>query len=30
MIGYDKWAAYRDADAVVLPSQNENFGNTAA
>jgi glycosyltransferase involved in cell wall biosynthesis len=26
----DKWAAYRDADAFVLPSQNENFGNTAA
>jgi glycosyltransferase involved in cell wall biosynthesis len=29
---YDKmkWAAYRDADVFVLPSQNENFGNTAA
>jgi len=26
----DKWAAYRDADIFVLPSQNENFGNTAA
>ncbi|MGP8155718.1 MAG: glycosyltransferase [Candidatus Acidiferrales bacterium] len=26
----DKWAAYRDADLFVLPSQNENFGNTAA
>ena len=26
----DKWAAYRDADVFVLPSQNENFGNTAA
>ena len=26
----DKWAAYRDADVYVLPSQNENFGNTAA
>ena len=25
-----KWAAYRDADIFVLPSQNENFGNTAA
>lgn len=25
-----KWQAYRDADAFVLPSQNENFGNTAA
>ena len=28
--GEDKWAAYRDADIFVLPSQNENFGNTAA
>jgi glycosyltransferase involved in cell wall biosynthesis len=29
---YDKgkWQAYRDADVFVLPSQNENFGNTAA
>jgi glycosyltransferase involved in cell wall biosynthesis len=25
-----KWAAYRDADVFVLPSQNENFGNSAA
>ena len=25
-----KWAAYRDAEIFVLPSQNENFGNTAA
>ena len=25
-----KWAAYGDADVFVLPSQNENFGNTAA
>jgi glycosyltransferase involved in cell wall biosynthesis len=25
-----KWQAYRDADIFVLPSQNENFGNTAA
>ena len=25
-----KWEAYRDADVFVLPSQNENFGNTAA
>jgi len=24
-----KWTAYRDADVFVLPSQNENFGNTA-
>ena len=24
-----KWAAYRDADVFVLPSQNENFGNAA-
>ena len=28
--GIAKWAAYRDADIFVLPSQNENFGNTAA
>ena len=27
--GSAKWAAYRDADIFVLPSQNENFGNTA-
>jgi glycosyltransferase involved in cell wall biosynthesis len=26
----EKWAAYRDANVFVLPSQNENFGNTAA
>ena len=25
-----KWAAYRDADVFVLPSLNENFGNTVA
>ncbi|HTS13011.1 MAG TPA: glycosyltransferase [Candidatus Limnocylindrales bacterium] len=25
-----KWEVYRDADVFVLPSQNENFGNTAA
>jgi glycosyltransferase involved in cell wall biosynthesis len=30
LYGDDKWAAYRDADAFVLPSLNENFGNTAA
>jgi len=30
LYGDDKWAAYRDADIFVLPSQNENFGNTAA
>jgi glycosyltransferase involved in cell wall biosynthesis len=30
VFGKDKWAAYRDADVFVLPSQNENFGNTAA
>jgi len=30
LFGQDKWNAYRDADAFVLPSQNENFGNTAA
>jgi len=28
--GDAKWAAFRDADIFVLPSQNENFGNTAA
>jgi glycosyltransferase involved in cell wall biosynthesis len=28
--GEAKWAAYRDADVFVLPSQNENFGNSAA
>ena len=26
----DKWSAFQDADLFVLPSQNENFGNTAA
>ncbi len=30
VFGQHKWAAYRDADVFVLPSQNENFGNTAA
>lgn len=30
LYGNAKWAAYRDADVFVLPSQNENFGNTAA
>lgn len=25
-----KWSAYRDADVFVLPSQNENFGNSVA
>jgi glycosyltransferase involved in cell wall biosynthesis len=30
LYGDDKWAAYRDSDVFVLPSQNENFGNTAA
>jgi glycosyltransferase involved in cell wall biosynthesis len=30
VFGQGKWAAYRDADVFVLPSQNENFGNTAA
>jgi glycosyltransferase involved in cell wall biosynthesis len=30
IFGQAKWAAYRDADVFVLPSQNENFGNTAA
>jgi poly(glycerol-phosphate) alpha-glucosyltransferase len=28
--GDSKWSAYCDADIFVLPSQNENFGNTAA
>ena len=28
--GDAKWTAYRDADIFVLPSQNENFGNSAA
>jgi glycosyltransferase involved in cell wall biosynthesis len=30
LFGQEKWAAYRDAHVFVLPSQNENFGNTAA
>jgi glycosyltransferase involved in cell wall biosynthesis len=30
LFGDEKWAAYRDASVFVLPSQNENFGNTAA
>jgi glycosyltransferase involved in cell wall biosynthesis len=30
VFGEKKWAAYRDATVFVLPSQNENFGNTAA
>jgi glycosyltransferase involved in cell wall biosynthesis len=30
LYGEAKWAAYRDADVFVLPSLNENFGNTAA
>lgn len=30
LYGQEKWQAYRDADLFVLPSQNENFGNTAA
>ena len=30
VFGEEKWSAYRDADVFVLPSQNENFGNTAA
>jgi glycosyltransferase involved in cell wall biosynthesis len=30
LYGDAKWGAYRDADLFVLPSQNENFGNTAA
>jgi len=30
VFGELKWAAYRDADVFVLPSQNENFGNSAA
>jgi glycosyltransferase involved in cell wall biosynthesis len=29
VFGEQKWSAYRDADIFVLPSQNENFGNTA-
>lgn len=30
LFGEAKWAAYREADVFVLPSQNENFGNAAA
>ena len=30
LTGTAKWQAYCDADVFVLPSQNENFGNTAA
>ena len=30
LFGEAKWEAYRDADVFVLPSQNENFGNSAA
>jgi glycosyltransferase involved in cell wall biosynthesis len=30
LYGKSKWEAYRDADIFVLPSQNENFGNSAA
>ncbi|HXY25322.1 MAG TPA: glycosyltransferase [Candidatus Acidoferrum sp.] len=30
VFGQEKWAAYRDSAVFVLPSQNENFGNTAA
>ena len=30
VFGAEKWSAFRDADVFVLPSQNENFGNTAA
>jgi glycosyltransferase involved in cell wall biosynthesis len=30
LFGEAKWTAYRDADVFVLPSQNENFGNSAA
>ena len=30
LTGDAKWQAYRDSDVFVLPSQNENFGNTAA
>ena len=30
LFGPEKWAAFRDADVFVLPSQNENFGNAAA
>jgi glycosyltransferase involved in cell wall biosynthesis len=30
IFGEGKWSAFRDASVFVLPSQNENFGNTAA
>jgi glycosyltransferase involved in cell wall biosynthesis len=30
LYGKSKWVAYRDADIFVLPSQNENFGNSVA
>lgn len=30
LYGEEKWQAFVDADVFVLPSQNENFGNTAA
>jgi glycosyltransferase involved in cell wall biosynthesis len=30
LYGEQRWEAYRDADVFVLPSQNENFGNTVA
>ena len=30
LYGEEKWQAYCDAEVFVLPSQNENFGNTAA
>jgi glycosyltransferase involved in cell wall biosynthesis len=30
LYGDAKWSAFRDADLFVLPSQNENFGNTVA
>jgi glycosyltransferase involved in cell wall biosynthesis len=30
VFGEEKWAAYRDSDVFVLPSVNENFGNSAA
>jgi glycosyltransferase involved in cell wall biosynthesis len=29
LFGEQKWSAYQGADVFVLPSQNENFGNTA-
>jgi len=29
VFGEEKWSAYSDADVFVLPSQHENFGNTA-